>query len=641
MGETNVKTQTEPEQMRRFMQQVLDDTRALERMLREGQIERGVQRVGAEQEMFLVDAETRRPSMTAIAVLEAIDDPHFTTELAKFNMECNLDPFPLEAGCLRAMEEQLNQLLDKARDGARSVGAEIALIGILPNLEKGQLSMDSMTPVPRYYALADAMRRMRGDEFRFNIKGQDELSITHDNVMLEACNTSFQVHFQVSPGRFAKLYNIAQLVSAPVLAAAVFSPILFGRRLWAETRIALFQQAVDTRRGTCHHRQSRPRVDFGDRWVDDSVLDIFREDISHFRLLLTTDIDEDAMAALDQGKVPSLGALRLFNGTTYRWNRACYGVCEGRPHLRIENRVLPSGPTVVDEMANAAFWYGLVAACDEELEDVRDMIPFDVVKENFLAAARHGMKSQFRWIDGGQHTAQDLILKDLLPRAAAGLRHLGIGSDEIDRYIPVLEERARSLQTGSQWAIDSLAAMDEQGTQVERLSRLVAAAMEGQQSGQPVHQWPLASLEDGDGREHHYSRVGNLMSTDLFTVTEDEVIDLVASLMDWKYIHHVPVEDGEHRLVGLVTHRKLLRYLAQNQSKDRKPVAVREVMVTDKLITVAPDTPSLKAIRLMKEHRIACLPVVEDGLLVGIITERDFLKVADKLLEDFLDGPSR
>lgn len=636
MGETNVKTQTEPEQMRLFMQQVLDDARALEVMLRDGQIESGVQRIGAEQEMFLVEAETMRPAMKAIEVLDAIDDPHFTTELAKFNLECNLDPFPLEAGSLEAMEEQLVGLLDKARKAARTADADVVLMGILPTLEKSDLSMDSMTPVPRYYALAEAMRRMRGGKFRFNIKGPDELSITHDNVMLEACNTSFQVHFQVSPNRFAKLYNIAQLVTGPVLAASVFSPILFGRRLWAETRIALFQQAVDTRRGTCHHRQSRPRVDFGNGWVDDSVLDIFREDIAHFRLLLTTEIDEDPFEILECGEVPDLKALRLFNGTTYRWNRACYGVHEGKAHLRIENRVLPSGPTVIDEFANAALWYGLVASYDDELEDVRELVSFDVVKENFLAAARLGMKAQFRWIDGGQHTAQDLLTHVLLPRAREGLEKLELGGDEIERYLSVIEERAHNLQTGSQWAIDSLAAMHDDGTRLERLSRLVESARKQEEEGLPVHRWEPARMAEGKGREHHYSRVGNLMSTDLFTVTEDEVIDLVASLMDWKYIHHVPVEDGERRLVGLVTHRTLLRYMAQNRGKNRRPVAVRDVMIDGDLITVRPDTPSLEAIRLMKEHRIACLPVVEDGLLVGIITERDFLKMADKLLEEFL-----
>ncbi|MEM9555084.1 MAG: glutamate-cysteine ligase family protein [Acidobacteriota bacterium] len=635
MGEHSVRVETEPEELRLFMQRVLDDVVALEQMLDGGLFESDPIRIGAEQELFLVDPQTFRPSFAGMEVLEAVDDDHFTTELGRFNLECNLDPQVLGAGALSRMESQLRQMLDLVRSAARSVGAEVLLMGILPTLEKSDLSLDDMAPIPRYYALAEAMRRMRGGDFRFHIKGRDELTVRHDNVMVEACNTSFQVHLQTDPAEFASLYNTAMTVSAPVLAASCFSPMLFGRVLWAETRIALFQQAVDTRRGASHHRTQRPRVRFGDGWIDDSVLEIFRQDISHFRLLLTTEADEDPTTVLERGEIPQLSALRLHNGTVYRWNRACYGIGGGKPHLRIENRILPSGPSVLDEMANMAFWLGLMKSIADE-GDVRQRIGFDQVRDNFLAASRLGLETQLHWLDGVQHAAQELMISELLPRAAAGLDALGVSTEEQERYLPVIEERAKALRTGSRWMISSLDAMERQGTAPERLACITRAALENQLADRPVHTWEPASLRREDDEWYrHYEQVGNLMSTALFTVSEEDVIDLVASMMDWRYIHHVPVEDAEHRLVGLVTHRTLLRWLARNQGRDRRPVAVSEVMVRD-LVTVTRDTPTLDAIELMRKHRIASLPVVDGDQLIGIVTERDFIQLSSKLLEDFL-----
>ena len=635
MGEHGVQQETDAQEMRAFMQQVLDDVRALERMLDGDMIETEPIRIGAEQELFLVDRQSMRPSFAGMEVLEALNEPHFTTELGRFNLEANLDPQVLGPGALRAMERQLRELLDLARQAAQTQGADVVLIGILPTLEKDDLTTENMAPIPRYHALSDAMRRMRGRDFQFYIKGRDELTVTHDSVMLEACNTSFQIHLQVRPTDFARYYNIAQLIAAPTLALSCFSPLLFGRRLWRETRIAVFQQATDTRFKGSHHRKQRPRVRFGERWVDESVLELFRQDIADFRLLLTVELGESSLARLDRGEIPDLKALRLHNGTTYRWNRPCYGVGGGKPHLRIENRILPAGPSVIDEMAGTAFWYGLMHSLSTDLGDIRQKMPFDAAKENFLASARLGLKAQFRWIDGRHYPAHELLREELIPRARAGLVELGLEREEIERYIPIVEARAAGRQNGSQWLLDSLEGMADRGTPAERHSMLTRAALRNQKADKPAHTWPLATLDDDERRRHLYARVGNLMSTDLFTVTPDEVVDLVAALMDWKFIHHIPVEDGEHRLVGLITHRRLLRHLAQNQGAERRPVAVSEVMETD-IITVTPSTPSVDAIQLMKEHRIACLPVVDGERLVGILTERDFLRVADKLLVDFL-----
>ncbi len=629
MGELNVEQESDPEHLRMFMQQVLRDVRALEAMLEGDWFETGVDRIGAEQELFLVGPGLR-PASLAVEALAAIDDPRFTTELASFNLEANLDPIDIGPDSLRRLEQQLDELLAKARKGARSVGAEVLLTGILPTLEKSDLSLDNMTPVPRYFALAEAAHRLRGTEFEFHIKGRDELTTTHDSVMVEACNTSFQLHLQVDPDRFAPLYNIAQTLTAPVLAAATNSPCLFGKRLWSETRIALFRQAIDTRPRSLR-RQQPTRVSFGESWLDESVLELFREDIARFRLLISTDIDEDPLERLAAGEVPKLKALCLHNGTVYHWNRACYGCTGGRPHLRIENRVLPAGPSVLDEIANAALWFGLIKAFASDIEDIRRHIDFDAVKENFLAAARLGLQAQFRWLDGRQVTARDLICTELLPRARSGLQDSGIDPEDISRTLDVIEQRVESGRTGSQWALDSLAAMRGEGMVSERMASLTAGMLARQKEGRPVHTWSLVQLREGGGWEKHYARVGNLMTTDLFTVNQNDAVDLVASLMDWKHIRHVPVEDDAHKLVGLVTHRALLRVLAERHDRPREPIPVREIMQKD-VLTVTPEMPTVEALRLMKERGFSGLPVVEGDYLVGIVTERDFMKLASELL---------
>ncbi|MEE8486784.1 MAG: CBS domain-containing protein, partial [Gemmatimonadota bacterium] len=468
-------------------------------------------------------------------------------------------------------------------------------------------------------------------------KGTDELRMTHDSVMLEACNASFQVHFQVGPEEFARMYNIALAVTAPVLAAAVNSPLMLGRRLWHETRIAVFQQSVDTRQTMPEVREVAPRVSFGRDWVHNSVLEIFQEDISRFKVILGREIDEDPFAALEAGRAPALKALQLFNSTVYRWNRACYGVGpDGVAHLRIENRVLPAGPTILDEVSNAAFWFGLVSALVNEGSDIRDRMSFDAVRTNFVAAARHGLDAQLEWMSGETYTAQDLICGQLIPLAEIGLEAGGIDRADIDRYLGTIRERVQRRRTGARWLLGSLASMDQDGTLEERMAALVAAMVDRQASGRPVHEWEEAKLGEGGGLKPSYMRVEQYMATDLRTVNEDEPIDLVANLMDWNHVHHIPVEDNDHRLVGLVSYRPLLRFLASDEARRADgPIATRRVMARD-LITVGPGTGTLEAIDLMRKHGISCLPVVQDDRLIGLITEHDFMRVARVLLEEML-----
>jgi CBS domain-containing protein len=493
-----------------------------------------------------------------------------------------------------------------------------------------------MVQNPRYLALNDAMSRLRGGEYQFRIKGVDELEMTHDNVMLESCNASFQVHFQVAPQDFAKLYNTAQAITAPVLAASTNSPVLLGRRLWRETRVALFQQSVDSRSAAHQLRGRRPRVSFGDGWVRDSVLEIFREDIARFRVMLASDLDEDPEALLDRGGVPAMTALRLHNGTVYRWNRACYGISDGKPHLRIEARSFPSGPSPVDEIATAAFYFGLMTAVRHEFDDVSRAMSFDEARGNFVSAARLGMQANLTWFHGREYAAPQLIKEVLLPMAREGLQSRGIDAGDIDRYLGIINQRCDRGRTGSRWVLDSMNSMGEKGTEDQRMTALVRAMQKRQENGEPVHSWDLADTGEFEGWKESYVEVGQFMTTDLFTVHPEDVVDLAASLMDWRHVRHVPVEDNEGMLIGLVSHRTLLRMVGQGmRGTERAPVAVKDIMIQDPTC-VTSTTPTLEAIEKMREHRIGCLPVVEAGRLVGIITERDLIRVAAMLFEKHL-----
>ncbi len=639
MGTQDVGHELEGSQLRLFTRKLLQDLRALERMLDEGMFESGVRRIGAEQEMFIVGANWR-PSMAAMELLEAIDDEHYTTELGRFNLECNLDPQTFGGDCLSKMEAQLESLVAMGRKAAAEIGDEIVLVGSLPTMRKSDLGLSSMSPIRRYELLDRALQAQRNGNYDFLIKGVDELRVTHDNIMLEACNCSFQVHFQVAPNEFANLYNIAQVVAAPVLAMATNSPLLFARRLWRETRIALFQQSIDTRSSYDFLRERSPRVTFGEGWVEHSVLELYREDAMRFRALLGLLHDEDPFEELEAGRVPKLRALSLHNSTVYRWNRACYGQTNGVPHLRIENRVLPSGPTIVDEMANGALWFGLITALSHREEDIRDRIDFDDAKANFFLAAQHGMNAQFTWFDGVTVPADQLVSERLLPLAEEGLRQGGVDAADIERYLGVIEARAMTRRTGSRWQLESLASMGGRGTIGERMNALVAGMIARQKEGRPVSDWDVAGIDEGGGWKHNFLRVEQYMTNDLFTVNEDESIDLVANLMIWKRIHHVPVEDNDHKLVGMVSYRHIVRLVAAGtlgNAEDGTPLPVRDVM-KKRLITCEPETLTLEAIRLMRDHGIGALPVVKDGQLVGIITQHDFMIVARELLESQLGG---
>lgn len=633
MGEQRVSLVNDNKQMQRFVKSLLNDVSALEYMLENDWFESDVTRIGAEQEIVMVNKHTFKPSLVAMEALEKMPDyPWVETELGKFNLETNLEPRLFTGDCFSALEFENTDKLNKIQAVLDTLDTSVLLTGICPTLRKYHLNMENLTPKKRYYALMEAInKQLIGQAYELRILGIDELLVKHDSPLLEACNTSFQVHLQVAPKDFVKFYNISLSMAAPIMAISANSPIVFGKRLWHETRIALFQQSLDTRTTHDHMRERSPRVSFGKDWIHDSILEIYREDIARFRVLLSSDIEEDSLAAIKNGQVPKLRALQVHNSTVYRWNRPCYGISEnGKPHLRIENRVLPSGPTVIDEVANACFWLGCMVGLADMVTDIRQEMSFVDARDNFGKAAKFGLDTKFTWFKDEKINATDLV-KRLLPIAKKGLESRGVKEEDIRKYLGVIEKRAESHMTGARWMLRAYTKLHDNTNTDEALSVLTASMIHNQMTNKPVHEWNLPDKEDLKIYRPSHLKVSDFMLTDLLTVQKDDIVDLVADLMDWNTIRYTPVEDNKGNLVGLVTARLILRHYIKNKNS-KKTALVSDIMIQNP-ITIDQEANILKAMQLMKENKIGCLPVVNGTELVGLISETEFLRITASLLQ--------
>lgn len=632
MGEKAVKLLDNLQERRDFSRHLVKDVRALEKMLKDEVFESGVRRIGAEQELCLID-KAYRVAPIVMQMLDDLDPDHFTTEYATFNLEINLDPLPFKGKCLSKMHKQLEKLIKQAADAAAKSGSQVALAGILPTLKKSDLRVENLTPQPRYEALNKLIHQLRGRQYEFSIRGIDEL-VTRDNpTVFGGSVTSMQIHLQVDQQDAAPLYNWAQAISGPVLSCCVNSPLFLGKRLWHETRIAIFQQASDIRRKHNLKRDVNPRVQFGNNWIEESVLEVFKEDFSRYTLMMGTDIEQDSLEALEKGEVPKLTALSFQNGMIYRWNRICYGITKGKPHLRIENRLLPAGPSVVDEIANSALWLGLMYGMPKKYRNINKKMDFDVAKGNLLAAARHGINVQMKWVDGESVPADKLLLEELLPIARKGLQKAEVHKDDIDYYLGIIRDRVKSKQTGAEWMLDSYSKLIKESSNGEVMLAIMASMVKNQQGGKPVHEWPLADLASAGSVSRRYSRIDQLMRTDIVSVQEDDTVDLVANIMNWKDMGYIPVEDVTGKLQGLITKDSLLSFFAEHVGEGVDSLPVRDLMV-NRLHTVPPETSIPDAVGLMAEKQVSCLPVVEQGRLLGLVTERDLITTSAQLFQE-------
>ncbi|HOA56952.1 MAG TPA: glutamate--cysteine ligase [Dermatophilaceae bacterium] len=480
------------EQRQRFRQKVHLCLDVFERMLAYSQFDFERPMTGMEIELNLTGSDFR-PKMDNALVLERIADPEYQTELARYNIEFNVKPRELGGDSMLSLEGDLRASLNRAHDTSAEVGSKIVMVGILPTVTLEDFEGDWMSANARYHALNDAMLGARGEDVHLDIEGPtgEHLERYFDSLAPEAACTSMQLHLQVAPLSFADHWNAAQALAGAQLALAANSPFFLGKRLWAESRIPVFSQAVDTRSPELKNQGVRPRVWFGERWIT-SIFDLFEENVRYFPALLPETTDEDPSAVLDAGGVPALAEMRLHNGTVYRWNRPIYDIGGGRPHVRVENRVLPAGPTIVDTLANAAFYYGALRMLAQEDRPVWSRMSFAAAEDNFLAGARDGLEAKLYWPGRGDLPATELILRHLLPLANEGLRDWGVSTEARDRYLSVIEGRCLTGVNGATWQTATVAALEERGIpREEALRQMVATYSEHMHANNPVHTWPM------------------------------------------------------------------------------------------------------------------------------------------------------
>lgn len=468
----------------------------LGRLLAEGRFDRPRNLMGMEIELNLAGADGM-PKMLNGQVLDRIASRDFQTELGMFNLEVNIVPHNLSGRVLDQLAEELRAGLGYADRKAAEVDAGIMMIGILPTLGREDMVRSNLSDVDRYALLNDQMVAARGEDFSLDIEGVERLVCTSGSIAPEAACTSVQLHLQVTPDRFADVWNAAQAVAAVQVAVGANSPFLFGRELWRESRPPLFEQATDTRPPELQNQGVRPRTWFGERWID-SAYELFEENLRYFPPLLPICDEEDPLRVLDEGGVPGLQELVLHNGTVYRWNRPVYGLADGVPHLRVENRVLPAGPTVADVIANTALYYGLVRALAEESRPVWTRMPFTAAAENFETACRRGIDAELLWPRPGRSggltrvPAVKLVRDELLPLAAAGLDAWNIEPADRDHYLGIIEERCRRRTNGASWQTDAYHRAREAGLgRAEALAAMTRRYAELMQAGEPVHTWPV------------------------------------------------------------------------------------------------------------------------------------------------------
>jgi hypothetical protein len=460
------------------------------RMLAESRFEPARGSVGLEIELNLTGADGD-PAMANAAVLEAIADPDFQTELGQFNVEINIRPHILGPQVFDELERDARASLNSAEEQARTVGAHMMIIGILPTIGAQHLNAGAFSANPRYQLLNEQIFAARGEDLEIAIAGVEKLATHADTIAPEAACTSVQLHQQVEPEAFARYWNAAQAIAGVQVAVGANSPFFYGKELWRETRIALFEQATDTRPEELKAQGVRPRVWFGERWIT-SIFDLFEENARYFPALLPLTDDEDPVATLERGDVPSLAELRLHNGTIYRWNRPIYDVVRGQPHLRVENRILPAGPTIADTMANAALYYGLLRVLAEEERPVWSQMSFSAAEDNFHAGARDGIDARVYWPGVGEVPVAELVLRRLLPIAQQGLEEWGIDAATRDRLLGIIERRCVLARNGAAWQSEVFHRLyDEKGMdRTEALRAMTLAYREHMHSNEPVHEWP-------------------------------------------------------------------------------------------------------------------------------------------------------
>ena len=476
MGQEINSHSFQPADFARFKHCLQRETAQLSEWFAHGRLSSHGNVAGFELECWLVDGQGK-PLPCNQAVLDHARDPLLSPELARFNIELNVAPQRLQANGLRKLLDEIVTVWTRTQRHAASCNAQLMAIGILPTVSAADLNLQNISNYERYHALNEQVLRARADRpLQLDIVGHQHLKTVHQDVMLESAATSFQLHLQVPLAQAMRYYNQAMVLSAPLVAISANSPYLFGKDLWDETRIPLFEQAVAV--GGFDGAAFGPihRVTFGSDYCRTSLLEIFNENQAHYPVLLPADLSNAA---------EPLAHLRLHNGTIWRWNRPLLGFdADGTPHLRIEHRVMPAGPTHLDALANAALFYGLMQYYIARPDDISHELPFATVRDNFYQCARHGLHAMLEWQHGTRMNAQQL-LQNLLPLARQGLQQLAMAGDDIDDFMSILDARLHTGQTGAAWQRHFVQAHGND------MTALVIAYLAHQQQGNPVHEWTV------------------------------------------------------------------------------------------------------------------------------------------------------
>lgn len=620
MGDFNVRAIRSDEERATFYSAILRDLDAFDRMLGDGWVEARSDHIGAEQEIAIT-TPLGLPQPTALKILDQIDDPRFTNELALYNLEVNLSPRQLQGNCFSDVAFELESCLKIGQEAAQKVDSRLLLTGVLPTLNFRHLLFQYMTPEERYRILSQELLKIRGRDFEVFLEGVDDLHSELDSVLFEACNTSFQMHLQIDPAEFVHLHNWAQLISGPVLAVATNSPLLFGKELWAENRIALFKQSLDTRNKRNFSRIVMPRVYFGSDWLHNSPVDLWKKDVVRFPLLLQGYGDDDPIELLDQGIAPKLKSVRLHNGTTYTWNRLCYGVANNTPHIRIECRYLPAGPSMMDEVANFAFWVGLMKAAPEPGAIYWPEMDFRSAKCNFIKAARHGIHTVQAWF-GRYYATKDLVLDKLLPMATEGLRRMAVEEEDIEAFLGIIRDRVTSEQTGSTWQKHNFRRLIQRFKPSLATEVLVQQSLEYQAENLPVHLWGNINANPVHPVNANWQlapqKVEDVMNKEVITIHDNVSVAVIQKILEWRGFNHLPIEDDQGRLCGMVSTSLL-------KTENFAPHALARDIMVQTVISIGPEDTIEMAINKMTQNEINCLPVVERDTIVGILTRTDVL----------------
>ena len=460
-----------------FTQHLEAETQLLEQWFTDNQLSSHNLVGGYELEAWLIDKQGQ-PSPSNQQFLERANSPLLTPELAQFNVELNSEPADIKTNMLSQFELDFKNHWTYCQQHAESIGCRLLSTGILPTLTEHHLTLKNISNLRRYSALNEQVLKQRdGEAFHLNINGRQSIKNDYNNVMLEAAATSLQIHLQVPQQQAVRYYHAAIIISAPMVAISANSPFLFGKDLWSETRIPLFEQSVNVGgfKGASHGPIQR--VGFGTSYARNSLMECFEENLQHFPVLLPMRFDN---------KKDELKYLSLHNGTIWRWNRPLIGFDkDGTPHLRIEHRVMPSGPSITDNIANMAFFYGLVYYYANLQTAPETQLEFAMARDNFYTAAQHGMQEKINWPGCERCSIRHLILHRLLDHAESGLNALGLDNKDIEYYLGIIQSRAEHNQTGSDW---QRSFVEKHGPDMQRLTQTY---YQNQQQGEPVHCWDL------------------------------------------------------------------------------------------------------------------------------------------------------